>query len=184
MNDVDVVNIMPHQQPRDLPDMFFPELLDPREATDLTSHLENFRLPSIEDDVEGGAPGLGNVFMQDVALEESSDEDSNDDDDHEEGLRGESNEGWNEGIDDEEGEALVQDKETVVAPVICPAAQPGTDALCGFPLQSKIHGAVTCKHKATTCAFKCQHSMFHVVPLLEDRCFCAAAAAAHSTAHI
>ena len=41
-NDVDVAvnELQPHQQPRDLPDMFFLDLLDPSEVTDLKIHLE------------------------------------------------------------------------------------------------------------------------------------------------
>ena len=110
-NDVDVIvnGLQPyHQQPLDLPDMFFPDLLNPSEAKTLKNIVEEFRLPIIEADVEGGAPGLGNVFVQELVPEHDydSDEDSNDDD-HEEGLRGEVHEGLNEGIDDEEGEDRV-----------------------------------------------------------------------------
>ena len=96
--------------------------------------------------MEGGAPGLGNVFAQELVLDDSSDEDSNDDD-HEEGLRGEVHEGLNEqGIDDEERGVPVQ---VVVTPVICSAVQPGTDALCGFA----INAAKTCGQSAATCSF-------------------------------
>jgi hypothetical protein len=145
--DVEVNELPPYQQPRDIPEMFFLDLLDPREVTDLRNHLEDFRLPIIEDDVEGGAPGLGNVFAQEELVpEDNSDEDSNDDD-HEEGERGEVHEGLDEeGIDDEEEVVPVQ---VVVTPVTCLAVQPGTAALCGFA----INEAKTCGQSAATCPF-------------------------------
>ena len=99
-----------HHRPLDLPDMFLLDLLHPLEAIDLASALEEFRLAKLAPDVEGGAPGLGDVFYQE--LDDDSEEDFNDDDDdEEEGERGEvhdEGEGMHEGFF-EESELRVED---------------------------------------------------------------------------